>query len=57
MRDKPDVTPLGGGLYIVTFPPTTIERIIFGDKGKPVMVEAKDEKQAVRKALRKLGRR
>ena len=51
------VRPFGGGLYLVVFPPSKLERIFFGDKGTPVFVHARDRRQAIRKALRKIGRK
>lgn len=56
-KGQVEVQAFGGGLYLVIFPPSKVERILFGDTGRPVFVHAKDERRAVRKALRKIGRR
>ena len=56
MSDKRqvEVQAFGGGLWLVVFPPSKVERIFFGDKGTPVFVHARDRRQAIRKALRKI---
>jgi len=56
-KGQVEVQAFGGGLWLVIFPPSKVERIFFGNVGRPVFVHAKDKKQAVRKALRKIGRK
>jgi len=53
-KGQVEVQAFGGGFWLVVFPPSKVERIFFGNMGRPVFVHAKNERQAVRKALRRI---
>ncbi len=47
-----NVSPLGGGLFVVTFAPTDLDKIFFGDSGGAVFhVRAKNKEEAIKKAI------
>ena len=48
-----DVTPLGGNLYIVSFE-SPLDDLLFNGKSKPVFVKARNKKEAIQKAPKKL---